>query len=341
MLLGIKGLRLESGRYFIVRREGKKLRRYPLTRQDEGEPALRIALRSIEGLQAPPTLVGDLLSRFVLDGLPELVSGGLLKQITADEYQRMIEATPDGLLDVFGKLKIDEIGSDDIAVHLEEGRRKGRAAAANRERSVFSKAFEWGRRQRGWRIRNNPCRGVTRNKERPSRRYVSTEELVETHDRASEALQLLINGAYLSGIRFTDLSLLRRTMILTLSMDGHAKNFIRWNESKTGKQNLMEIGPLLMEVFRRAIAYGDAIATKITKKLPVARPLPEWVFVNTRGKQWTQAALSSAMADAGATFAFRQIRPKTRTDEQNKNIIGHQGQLLESYTRVRKLKSMG
>lgn len=340
MLLGIKGLRLENGRYFVVRREGKKLRRYPLTRADEGEPALRIALRAIEGLQAPPVYVADLLSRFVLDGLPELVQGGLVKQITADEYQRMVEAR-DGLLSVFGQMRLVDIGADDIAVHLEEGRRAGRSAAANRERSVLSKAFEWGRRQRGWHIRNNPCRGVTRNKERPSRRYVPTDELVETHDRASEALQLLINGGYLSGIRFTDLSLMKRTMILTLSVDGQEKNFIRWNESKTGKQNLMEIGPLFLEVIRRAIAYGDAIATKITKRLPVARPLPEFVFVNTHGQRWTQAALSSAMRYAGATFAFRQIRPKTRTDEQNKNIIGHQGQLLESYTRVRRLKSMG
>jgi len=77
----------------------------------------------------------------------------------------------------------------------------------------------------------------------------------------------------------------------------------------------------MWEVVRRAIAYGDAIATKITKRLPRPRPLPEYVFVNTRGKRWTQSAVSSAMRYADASFAFRQLRAKAQTDSPD-NILG-------------------
>lgn len=338
--LGIKGLRIEKGRYFVIRWERGKTRRYPLTKIEEGDAALLAAHKSISGLDGQPAYIADLLRRFVRDGLPELVKDGQLAQITADEYQRIIEAPKLGLIELFGKFKIADLGSDLIAVHLEEGRKDKRAVMANRERSTFSKAFEWGRRQRGWGIKVNPCRGVTRNKERPSKVYVETDSLVETHGRAHGALQLLLNGAYLSGIRFTDLSKLKRSMLIRLVVDKQEKTYIRWDESKTEKANLMEVGPLLLEVFRRAIEYGDAIATKITKKLPAPRPLPEHVFVNTHGRPWGQYAMSSAMRYAKATFAFRQIRAKAQTDSANQ-VLGHSGQMREVYTRLRKLKSVG
>jgi len=338
--LGIKGLRLENGRYFVVRREGKRIARHALTRESEGDEALVEAIKQIPGLQGAPVYVAQLLHLFIRDGLPELVKDGLLAQVTADEYQRIFEADEIGMIALFGKKKIADMGSDDIAVHLEEGRKAGRATMANRERSAFSRAFEWGRRQKGWGIKINPCRGVTRNKERPSKAYVETESLVETHGRANRALQLLLNGGYLSGIRFTDLALLERSMLIRLPVDGKVKDFIRWNESKTEKSNLMEVGPLLMEVFKQAIAHGDAIATKITKRLPVPRPLPTRVFVNQHGRPWTQAALSSSMRYAGASFAFRQLRAKAQTDAQNQNVLGHSGQMREVYTRLRKLKSV-
>lgn len=94
----------------------------------------------------------------------------------------------------------------------------------------------------------------------------------------------------------------------------------------------------MMEVIRRAIAYGDGIAT-ITKRLPHSKPLPDLVFVNTRGKPWTQSGVSSAMRYAGATFAFRQLRAKAQTDSPE-NVLGHEGQLRERYTGRRRLMSV-
>lgn len=140
-----------------------------------------------------------------------------------------------------------------------------------------------------------------------------------------------MGGRYLSGIRLTDLMALRRDQI--------TETGIRWRESKTGKENEMRCKAGMMEVIRRSIAHGDGIATKITKRLPRPRPLPELVFVNTRGKPWTQSGVSSAMRYAGATFAFRQLRAKAQTDSPE-NVLGHEGQMRERYTRRRRLTSV-
>jgi len=229
----------------------------------------------------------------------------------------------------FGHMRPEDVEPTHVAQFLEDRKKAKAAVAGNRERAALSSVFEFAMRQ-GW-AKYNPCRGVRRNKERPSRAYVETDELVQTHDKAHGGLQLLLNGAYLSGIRLTDLMALRRDML--------TEKGACWRESKTGHENEMTFKPGMREVVRRAIAYGDGISSKVTKKLPRPRPLPEYVFVNTRGKRWTQSAVSSAMRYAGATFAFRQLRAKAQTDSPD-NILGHEGQMRARYTRRRKITSV-
>ncbi|HTY49452.1 MAG TPA: hypothetical protein VMB48_07155 [Steroidobacteraceae bacterium] len=40
------------------------------------------------------------------------------------------------------------------------------------------------------------------------------------------------------------------------------------------------------------------------------------------------------------TFKFRLIRAKAQTDAQEKNVLGHMGQLRERYTRERRLQAV-
>jgi integrase len=245
---------------------------------------------------------------------------------TRREYTRVLTGI---LTHYFGHMRADDLLPTDIAQYMETRKRQGAAVSGNRERAALSSVYEFAMRN-GW-ARVNPCRGVRRNRERPSRVYVETDALTQTYEQASLALQLLLNGAYLSGMRLTDLMGLRRDQ---LTSKGAC-----WKESKTGHENEMTFKPGMWEVVRRAIAYGDAIATKITKRLPQARPLPEYVFVNTRGKRWTQWGVSSAMRYAKATFAFRQLRAKAQTDSPD-NVLGHEGQMRSRYTRRRKLTTV-
>jgi integrase len=227
----------------------------------------------------------------------------------------------------FGHLHPNNVRQTDIAQYLEMRKKDGAAVTGNRERAALSSVFEFALRK-GW-ASTNPCRGVRRNREKPSKVYVTTEDMTATYERSTPALKLVINGLYLTGMRLGDLMQLRRDQ---LKPEG-----IELTEGKTGKRNLIEWKAGLRELIRRAIEHGDASATKLTKKLPKARPLPELVFINSRGKPWTQAGISSAMRKAGATFSPRQLRPKAQTDSSD-NVLGHTGQMRDRYTRVRKLK---
>lgn len=316
------GVTPKHGRYYVVRRN----KWLPLTRIDEGEVALLESFYELT--QADPYNMAGVLLSFVKHGM------GKLRPATQKDYRRIVVTR---LIPFCGHMHRNTLKASHVAQYLQRREDEDAAVAGNRERAALSSACNYGMRK-GW-LDFNPCYGVRRNKETPSKVYVETDALVETHGRANAALQLLLNGAYLSGIRFTDLVLIERRMLVELTINGKRGWYVRWDESKTDKPNLMEVGPLLLEVFRRAIEYGDAIATKITKRLPAPRPLPTRIFVNTHGKPWTQWAMSSAMAYAKATFAFRQLRAKAETDREG--VTGHKGQMRAVYTRLRKLKSVG
>jgi integrase len=309
------GVTPKHGRYYLVRRK----KWLPLTRIEEGEVALLEAYYALTETD-PHNMAGVLLS-YVKKGM------GKLSAPTQRDYRRIVVTR---LIPFCGHMPRNSLKPSHIAQYLDRREEQGAAVAGNRERACLSSAINYGMRK-GW-LDFNPCHGVRRNKETPSRVYVETDALTQTYDRAHEALRLLLNGAYLSGMRLTDLISLRRDQL--------TEKGARWRESKTGHENEMTFKPGMWEVVRRSIAYGDAIATKITKRLPEPRPLPEYVFVNTRGQQWTQWGVSSAMRYAQATFAFRQLRAKAQTDSPE-NVLGHEGQMRARYTRRRKLTSVG
>lgn len=287
-----------------------------LSRIEEGDAVLYRELAKV--INPAPDRLGMIFQKYLAEAE--------IAKVTLKEYTRVLNGI---LTHYFGHMRPDDLMPTDIAQYMETRKREGAAVAGNRERAALSSVYEFAMRN-GW-ARANPCRGVRRNKERPSRVYVETPALSDAYDRATPALQLLLNGAYLSGMRLTDLRCLRRDQLT-------ARGAI-WKESKTGHENEMAFKPGMREVVRRAIAYGDALATKLTKRLPTARPLPEYVFVNTRGKQWGQWAVSSAMARADASFAFRQLRAKAQTDSPD-NVLGHEGQMRSRYTRRRKLTTV-
>jgi integrase len=333
-----KGVHLKHGALYLVRAVQKKKKWCYLCRIDEvdqqGTHVLWTALARHS--QSTPRTLRELAPLFIAQATTEL------RAPTVHAYHRVLIGPPTephkmGIINFrFGHMMPDDLEPQDVAYFLDQRKKEGRGRSGNRERAALSSFYEWMLRNKV--ATRNPCRGIRRNKETPSKVYVAHDQLRNTYERAAPALQLLINGAYLSGMRLTDIMNLRRDQVTS---DG-----IQFTESKTGKRNLIEWAPGLSEIVRRAIEYGDAVATKITKKLRIIRPIPVYVFVNSRAQRWTQYAVSSAMRRADADFAIRQLRAKAETDsrmrdDKRASVLGHEGQMRETYTRHRRLKAVG
>lgn len=101
----------------------------------------------------------------------------------------------------------------------------------------------------GW-ARRNPCHGVRRNRETPSRRYVTDYELRSVLDRAPDALTDLLAVTYLTGLRQTDLMLLRK--------DAVTSKGLRLRQSKDGKLREISWTHALRYFMERAMGRSDS-----------------------------------------------------------------------------------
>lgn len=235
------------------------------------------------------------------------------------------------MLHHFGHYRVDEIEPMDCKRFLVWCKENTSALTGNRDKAFMSSVYEYAM-GRGW-AKYNPWRGVRRNKERPSTKYVEHDTLETALNRAPPWLYGLFGSGYLSGMRETDL------MLFEVSQIGRER--IEWTESKTGKKNSSPISAALRHCLRAALAHKEAAALHHEKmdrhdRAKAVRALPN-VFVSERGLAWSEWGLQSALRRFKAGFQFRQLRPKAQTDRPDANILGHVGQMRERYTRRRKL----
>lgn len=296
--LSIPGVFESSGRYFRVYSEGKVKRWVPLSRIDEGVSALHRALAR-EGPIRPGT-IAELLSQYQALGMGEL------REATRVDYERIVPR----LVHHFGHMPIAELRPTHVAQWLESRRKKGRGGVrANRERAVLASAYRFAMRQ-GWAERN-PCHGVSRNTERPRKRYVTDEEFRDAFDRSPEPFQDLLAVAYLTGIRATDLFALKRSE--HLRPDG-----LRFIESKTRKLHIQ--------------AWTDAVRFFVRRSME-REPQAELVLTNKFGKPWTVWAVNSQLARLDVKWAFKDLRAKSQSDAEH-STLGHEGAMDQLYRKV-------
>jgi hypothetical protein len=289
----------KNGRYYWVDRNTW----HPLSRIDEGMPALyrELAKFTVER----PATYGQVMIRYVAEALPEL------KPASRPEYQRIIEAR---LQHHFGSMILGTLKPSHVAQYLEQRKKDGAPVGGNRERAVLGSVCSWAMRF-GW-LEFNPCHGVRRNREIPSRVYVTDEAFREAFDRASPALQDLTAVALLTGLRQTDLRLMPRTAV---TAEGLALR-----QSKDDKL--------------RVILWSDALRHFVRSALErsAAADSP-WLFVSQRGLPWTVDGLQSAMRRWKPGFRFRELRAKAASDADH-NVLGHDAQMLSRYVRAQRLK---
>lgn len=311
------GVREKHGSWhWVVKHQWTKL-----CRVSEGRSGLYSALFVIAG--ATPGSVWHAILSYLRDGMGELA------EATQKHYRN------DGLrlLHHFGHLMLDEMEPTHIAQYLKWCRENGKATTGNREKAVLSSVFEFAMGE-GW-CASNPCRGVRRNKERPSSAYVEHADLVSDVNRAPPWLQPLFAIAYLNGIRQTDLRLVEKSAI---TLEG-----LKVTESKTGKLNTHKITPTVKMFLEMALEHQERVAIHWDSRDPARaaaiRARPQ-IFLSERGLPWTESGLQSCLQRFGAAFNFRQLRPKAQTDAPKEDILGHTGQMRERYTRRRQLSAV-
>lgn len=292
--LKIPGVFEKDGRYYkVVRNHWHKL-----TRIDEGQVALYRALYELEPTR--PGTVGELINVYRANGMDEL------KPATRVDYLRILIR----LDHHFGKMRLGVLKPSHVAVFLSKRKKAGRGAIrANREMAVLAAVHRFGMGE-GW-LESNPCKGVSRNTEHPRRRYVTHAELDAGKEHTSAAFRDLLEAAYITGVRLTDLISWTRAGNLN-----HAG--IHYVQSKTGKPHEIEWTTDLRAVVRRAMGRADG----------------ELVFLNARGDPWTQGAISSAMRrlhEQGVSWRFKDLRAKAQTDAPH-SVLGH-GAALEAVYR--------
>lgn len=290
------GVHEKHGRYYWVHRN----KWHRLTRVDEGEVALLEAYY-ILAKNDPRTMAGVMIA-YLNEGMGEL---------TPETQAKYRQAIVSRLIPYCGHMLRNSMKPTHVSQFLEARKRAGAPIGGNREKAVLTSVFNFGMR-RGW-LDDNPCRGAERNTERPATRYVEHHELVPVLDRAPVALYELLAAAYLTGLRQTDLRLMRKAQ---LTGEG-----IEVTEKKTKKRRLIEWTPTLRKI---VIAAAH-------------RSSNEYVFTSIEGLPWSVWGLQSAMRRLGAGFRFRDLRPKAASDAAH-NVLGHAAGMLSRYKRRERLK---
>lgn len=286
----------KHGRYYYVHDN----RWHPLSRVVEGPAALYTRLQEWTGDN--PGSLGQIMALYIARALPDL------KPDSQPEYRRIIE---NRLQHHFGHMLPDELEPSHVAQYLEMRKRDGAPVGGNRERAVLGSVMSWAMRF-GW-VKFNPCHGVRRNRETPSRRYVTDDELRAVIDRASPPLADLLAVAYLTGLRQTDL--------IRMTRDAVTQKGLRLRQSKDGKLREIEWSPPLRFFVERVLRRSDG----------------RFVFVGERGRPWTVSGLQSAMRRLGPGFRFRELRPKAASDAEH-NVLGHDAGMLTRYVRAQRLR---
>lgn len=288
----------KNGRYYYVHQN----RWVRLTRKDEGESALYLALHELTADK--PATLGQVMNLYVAKGMNEL------RPTTAKRYL----GTVDRLRHHFGHMRVGSLKQTHVAQFLETRKLEGSPVTANRERAVLSSIHEFGMRQ-GW-LESNPCRGVRRNKETPRRRYVTDAEFLEAFNAANEPFQDFLAIALLSGAREGDVRSWGRSVAQAQGLD--------YIESKTGKP--------------RQVSWSDALRFFVNRALKRSKGC-ETLLVNKFGKAWGEWAIQSQMRRLPGDWQLRDLRAKAATDAGH-NILGHRSAMLRVYQREQRTKPL-
>jgi len=270
-----------------------------------------------------------------IEGKPKAPDIGLMNSIF-DRYERDVLPTKsprsqkDNIAEmkklriVFGGMSIEAITPQHVAQYR-DARGKTAATRANREIALFSHAFNMAR-EWGYTARENPCRGVKRNKETPRSYYADDEVWSAVVKHAAPELVDAMDLAYQTGQRPSD--------VLKMKWSDVKDGALEVLQGKTGKRLR-----ILLKEGEFNSGLGEAIE-RIRK-----RKTSSFFLISTRNGQPLNKGTLRVRFDAARTlaaksamqekpelaeriraFQFRDIRPKAASEIELSHaqaLLGH------------------
>lgn len=314
---------IKHGSYFFVERykddNGKEKQKWRyLCREDEGEHVAMAEWSKLIDKAFRIKTVGDLLDRYMLEIAPKKAPGTYKDNRQSEKFLR----------DYFGAMFPQDIKPLHVYKYIDI-RSKKAPIRANREKALLSHVFSYGIR---WGIiEANPCRGVKGNKETPRDRYVEHNEYNAVKKRLPEIMQIMLDFAYITGQRRSDIMKIR---MRDINEEGI------YIEQGKGKKKLL-------------IVWSDELRSCVNRAkavYPYLRSLS--LFPGSHGDQMTYSEFRGAWDKARDTaleageikesFTFHDIRAKTRSDAEDgqsaSELLGHSDTRITERVYNRKAK---
>ena len=290
-----------------------------------------------------------------LDCKPAPVETGLMSVIF-NRYERDVIPTKSfrtqkdndyslkNLRKVFDTAPIDVITPQHIAQYRDARSVKAKVRA-NREIALFSHVWNMAR-EWGYTAKENPCRGVRKNRETPRDYYADDTVWAAVYAKALEEVKDAMDISYLTGQRPADVL----KMMATDIRDGALE--VRQNKTKKRLRILLDYANGTRSELGKVIDRISARPRKVRSLFLVATPagssLNRWTlrirFDAARAAAAKEADENEtpemkALAARIRAFQFRDIRPKAASEttlEHARKLLGHtEGQITETvYRRV-------
>ena len=230
---------------------------------------------------------------------------------------------------VFDTAPIDAITPQFIAQYRDK-RSVAAPVRANREIALFSHIWNLAR-EWGFTAKENPVKGVRKNKEKPRDYYADDETWAAVYGAACQELQDAMDLNYLTGQRPAD--------VLKMRLSDIKEGALEVAQNKTGKKLRITLGDSKLNTVIERIK-----ARKVTSLYLIATPQGKPLNQYTLRVRFDQARINAAqnnpdLADRIMAFQFRDIRPKAASEidlEHASKLLGHTEQEITEkvYRRV-------
>lgn len=302
-------MHLNHGAYYYTPYVDGKLKWIRLSK-NYGEALAKWA--ELEGHEEDNTgLVSGMIDRFIQQEIPKY------SKRVQEDYLRYCGK----LREVFGDTALDDVEPHHVTSFL---RRATHKIQANRQISLFSRMYSVAINDWGW-LKINPCREAHRNTEIKRKRYITDIEMASLNANANEQMQCIIELAYLTAARKSDL--------LKIKLSDIREDGLHIEQQKTGKYQIFKWSQGLRSVISRS--------RKLRRKHSSF-----FLFATRNGTPYTSSGFNAnwrrLRLKAGITdLHFHDIRAKSITDAKRKfgrdfaqALAGHEsGEMTDIYVR--------
>jgi integrase len=277
----------------------------------------RTAMIAYARLSAVPNAA---MARLVDDAMVEIEAR--IRPATLAQYRKAAEALKAMLIE----FEPEQVTEADVAGIRRAYR--GRPNMGNRVLSVLRQVFAYAVDNRI--VRNNPCIGIKRHKERKRDRLISWPEFHAIRSQASARMQTIMDLLVTTGQRPMDVVRLRRS---DLSEEG-----ISFKQAKTGAKLLVRWTPDMRAAVERAKALQGTITTlSLFQTWHARQPSYKAIY-----DDWRRACARAGVEDAD----LRDLRALSGTEAKRQGInptalLGHTSETMtQRYLRDRDTPSV-